>query len=121
VYIRAAPQRPHFIFPASHVFFALCEPPKEVLLISLLRQVSHVSEDTSPSCGAMTRIWSFKFLDGVIDNDHTVLNVLVIQCQKLPGAKLGKTTKEIRKILYILPASGDQFSNVGIREGCIHF
>jgi len=58
--IRAYPQFPHLIFPASHVWVAFRADWIFMLFISFLRQVSQMSEGTMPSWGASTSIWSFK-------------------------------------------------------------
>jgi len=56
--VKAAPHLPHLIIPANHVIVALWLAVGNAgLFISFLRQASHVSEDTSPSCGATTSAW----------------------------------------------------------------
>ena len=60
ILIRAYPQFPHLIFPASHVWVAFRADWIFMLFISFLRQVSQMSEGTMPSWGASTSIWSFK-------------------------------------------------------------
>ena len=60
ILIRAYPQFPHLIFPASHVRVAFRADWIFMLFISFLRQVSPMSEGTISSRGASTSIWSFK-------------------------------------------------------------